>query len=181
MDVPAKERTMSNSSIANNRTSLDVQALTEETIKLLRINLDALYATLGGQLLGTVLPSNVAGIVSYLATVRSASEAKALHGDLPAALSLEDLSSGLGSIYENLVRGGMRYVSEAASELRKTLNNEDLLHLSDEINPSHAQVILMVVAAALRLPRYLDTISVTVTAILLKQGLRSFCQEKSKQ
>ena len=96
------------------------------------------------------------------------------------ALSLQDLSSGLGSIYEELMREGMRYVSEAADELRKTLNNEDLLRLSEETSPSHAQVILMVVAAALRLPRYLDMISVTVTAILLKQGLRNFCEQKSK-
>ena len=81
---------MSNIRIANNRTSPDIQALTEETIKLLRISLDALYAHPGGQLLGTVLPSKVGGIVSYLAAVRSASEAKNLHGDLPAALSLQD-------------------------------------------------------------------------------------------
>jgi hypothetical protein len=39
----------------------------------------------------------------------------------------------------------------------------------------------MVVAAVLRLPRDLDTIAVTVTAILIKRGLRNFCREESKQ
>ena len=52
-------------------TKADVQALTEETVKLLRLSLDALYITLGGQLLGTAPPSKVAGIIRYLAaTVR---------------------------------------------------------------------------------------------------------------
>jgi hypothetical protein len=36
----------------------------------------------------------------------------------------------------------------------------------------------MVVAAVLRLPRDVDTISVTITAILLQRGLRNFCREK---
>jgi hypothetical protein len=88
------------------------------------------------------------------------------------------LSDGLGLICEDLMREGMRYLSETAEELREALNNDDLLHLSDETSRSHIQVILMVVAAVLRLPRDLDTISVTVTAILLKRGLRNFCREK---
>jgi hypothetical protein len=50
----------------------DVQVLTEETVKLLRMNVADLYATLGGQLLGAEAPSKVAGIMSYLAAARSA-------------------------------------------------------------------------------------------------------------
>jgi hypothetical protein len=45
----------------------DVQVLTEETVKLLRMNVADLYATLGGQLPGAEAPSKVAGIMSYLA------------------------------------------------------------------------------------------------------------------
>jgi hypothetical protein len=180
--MPTEERTVSDIHSSNNRsTNVDVQGLTEETIKLLRMSLDALYATLGGQLLGTAVPSKVAGIVSYLAALRAGSEAKAMHGDLPAIFSLEDLSRGFATIGEELRREGMRYVSGMEDELRKTLNNEDLFQLSEETSPSHVQVILMVVAAVLRLPRYLDAISVTVTAILLKQGLQNFCQGKTQQ
>jgi hypothetical protein len=90
--------------------------------------------------------------VSYLAALQAASEAKALRGDLPAIFSLEDLSRGFASIAEELRREGMRYLLGTEDELRKTLNNEDLFHLSDETSPSHVQVILMVVAAVLRLP-----------------------------
>jgi hypothetical protein len=170
---------MSDIRVFNERPAkADVQALTEETAKLLRLSLDSLYITLGGQLLGTAPPSKVAGIMSYLSAVRSASDAKTLHGTLPAALSLQDLSNGLALICEELMREGMHYLSKTAEELREALDNEDLLRLSDETSRSHIQVILMVVAAVLRLPRDVDTISVTITAILLKRGLRNFCREK---
>lgn len=155
----------------------DVQALAEDTTKLLTVSLDALYITLGGQLLGTARPSKVAGMMSYLAAVRFASDAKALHDALPAALSPKNLSDCLGTICDELMREGMRYLGEAAKELREALNNEELFHLSDEPSRSHIQIILMVVAAVLRLPRDVDAIAVTVTAILLKRGLRDFCRE----
>lgn len=158
----------------DNSGQFDVGVLADEVVKLLRMNLDNLYTTLGGQLLGTAPPSTVAGIVSYLAAARSATEAKALHDTLPPFVSLRDWGEGLGVICEELKQDGMRYVSEMTQELRNALNNEDLLHLAEEISPSHIQVVLMVVAAVLRLPRALDTISVTITAILLKQGLRNF-------
>jgi hypothetical protein len=175
-----EEREKPNSRVfSKSPSNVDVQTLTEETVKLLRMNLDALYTTLGGQLLGAAPASKAAAIFSYLAAVRSASDAAALDGNLPTALSIQDLSRGLGSICENLMRDGTRYVAEAASELRESLNNEDLLRLSDDPSESHVQVIFMVVAAVLSLPRYLDRISVTVTAILLKQGLRNFCAKKN--
>lgn len=147
--------------------------LADEVVKLLRMNLDNLYTTLGGQLLGTALPSTVAGIVSYLAAARSATEAKALHDTLPQFMPPHDWGEGLGVICEELKQDGMRYLSERTQELGQALNNEDLLLLAEQVSPSHIQVILMVVAAVLRLPQALDTISVTITAILLKQGLRN--------
>jgi hypothetical protein len=39
---------------------------------------------------------------------------------------------------------------------------------------------LMVVASVLRLPRELETVAATVTAILLKRGIRNFCRETEK-
>ena len=164
----------------NNPHRPDVQVLTEETVKLLRMSITDLYTTLGGQLLGAAPPSKVAGIMSYLGAVRSASDAKALHSGLPV-VALHDWGDGLAVICEELKQEGIRYLLETTDELREALNNEDLLQLSDETTPSHIQVILMVVAAVLRLPRVLDAIASTVTAILLKQGLRDFCRNRSVQ
>ena len=180
--MATEEQRISDVRVFNQRsTGVDVQALTEESAKLLRMSLDALHTTLGGQLLGTAPPTKVAGIISYMAAVRSAADAKALHEALPAALSLQDLSDGFGAICEDLMREGMGYLSGRAGELREALNNEDILRLADETSTAHIQVILMVVAAVLRLPRDLDTIAATVTAILIKRGLRNFCREESKQ
>jgi hypothetical protein len=164
----------------NNPNRRDVQLLTEETVKLLRMNVADLYATLGGQLLGAAPPSRVAGIVTYLAAVRSASDAKALHSGL-SVVALHDWGDALAVICEELKKEGVCYLSETTDELREALNNEDLLLLSDEIASSHIQVILMVVAAVLRLPPVLDGVASTVTAILLKQGLRNFCRNRAMQ
>jgi hypothetical protein len=161
-------------------TNLDLQALTDETVKLLQMNRDTLFTTLGGQLLGTVAPSRVAGIASLLAAVRAASDASVLLAKLQRPLSFQELSNSLGVISEELMREGSHYVTENAKDLREALNNEDILRLSDETSRSHIQVILIVVSAVLRLPRNLDTIAATVTAILLKQGLRHFCGEKTE-
>lgn len=180
--VATEEQKMPDIRVVNQKsTNVDVQALAEESAKLLRMSLDALHTTLGGQLLGTAPPTKIAGIISYMGAVRSAADAKALHETLPAALSLQDLSDGFGAICEDLMREGMRYLSGRAGELREALSNEDILRLADETSTAHIQVILMVVAAVLRLPRDLDTIAATVTAILIKRGMRNFCREESRQ
>jgi len=87
----------------------------------------------------------------------------------------------LGVICEELKQGGIRYLSETTPELREALNNEDVLHLSEQPTHAHLQIILMVVASVLRLPRELETVAATVTAILLKRGIRNFCRETEKR
>jgi len=75
---------------------------------------------------------------------------------------------------------GTSFVEEISQELRAALNdNEEILRMSEHTNPSSIHVILMVVGAILKLPRQLEPISATVTAILLKQGLRNFCLKAS--
>jgi diacylglycerol kinase (ATP) len=58
--------------------------LTDEVIKLLQMRMDELYGTLGGQLMGTIRPTQTAGIVSFLFTAESASKAKGLLSSLPS-------------------------------------------------------------------------------------------------
>jgi hypothetical protein len=96
-------------------------------------------------------------------------------------LRSHDWGDGLAVIFEELKQEGIRYLSETSEELREALNNDDILQLSDETTPSHIQVILMVVVAVLRLSGVLDAIAVTVTATLLKQGLRDCCRNKGVQ
>ena len=161
----------------NNVKELDIEVLTDEAMKLLRMEIDDLYATLGGQLLAQNYPTRVAGTISYLSAVRSASRAKTLYEALPSGLAVTEWGEGLGVIIDELKQNGRRLLGEVGKDLRKALCNEDILLLSDQVNRSIMQIVLMVVAATLRMPREFEAVSVTVSAILLKQGLRNFCRE----
>lgn len=149
--------------------------MASETMKLLRLDVDELYATLGSQLLARQNPTRVAGIVSYLAAVRSAAEAKNLFAALPTGPGLSEWGRGLGVIHEELKREGADYFARVSTDLREALNHEELLRLADHLNPSTLRIVVMVVGAALRLPRESAPISATVSAILCKLGLRHFC------
>ena len=64
-------------------------------------------------------------------------------------------------------------------DLRKALSNEDILSLSEHVNRSTLQIIVVIVGGTLRMPVELEPISVTVSAILLKVGLRNFCTDST--
>lgn len=155
---------------------IDIEVLTDEAMKLLRMEIDDLYATLGGQMLGQNLPSRVAGMVSYLSAARSAFQVKSLGGALSSVPARDEWGRGLGMIHEELKQGGMELFREASADLRNALYNEDILSLSDKPSRSTTQMILMIVGATLRMPRNFDPVSATITAILLRLGLRDFCR-----
>jgi len=156
---------------------IDIELLAEEGMKLLRLEVDELYASLGAQILAQRPPSRVAGIVSYLSAIRSASSAKFFHEGLPVPSVPGEWGSGLGAIYEELKRDGMELLDEMGEDLRKALNNEDVLRLADQVNRSTMQVVIMIVGACLRMPREFEPISATVAAILFRLGLRNFCHQ----
>jgi hypothetical protein len=156
---------------------VDIQHLTNDASKLFTLSLDDLYATLGCQLLAYELPSKAAAIVSYLAAVRSASEARVLFEGLRPAAAMIDWGKGLSVICEELKQDGTRYIAESAEELRKALGNEDILQLADDPSQPQLQILLMLVASVLKLPREMETVAATVTVILVKTGLRNFCRQ----
>ena len=156
---------------------LSIELLTEEAMKLLRMEINDLYVSLGAQLLGHHPPTRVAGIVSYLSAMVNASRAKGFYQALPSGDSLSEWGIGLGVIHDELKKDGMDFVAKVRGDLKKALCHEDILRLCDQINRSTVQVVVMVVGAALRLPREFDPICVTITAILLGIGLRNFCRQ----
>jgi hypothetical protein len=154
---------------------LDTETLVSETDKLLRMGIDELYATLGAQLLVFTPPTRTAGMMSYLSAVRSASEANFFLEGLSAGPPLTEWATGLGLIHEELKTQGKRYLSEKKEDLRKALCNQDILAWSEDVNRSTIQILITIVGATLRMPRELDSLSATTLAIILKLGLRSFC------
>ena len=157
--------------------TIHLRDLTEEVIKLLQMRMDELYGTLGGQLLGTVRPTQAAGMVSFLFTAESASKAKVLLNALPSVAVSPEWNEGVQVICHEFTREGRNYIEEIRQELCLALNdnNEQIFQLSEQRDRSSIHAIIMVIAAILKLPRELEPLSATVTAILLKHGLRDFC------
>ena len=152
--------------------------LTDEAMKLLGMEVDQLYATLGVQLSGYDMPTRVAGMVSYLSAIQRASSAHFLYDALPPESPQGEWRSGLGAIYEMLKTEGINRFSEMKEDLHKALcSNEEILRLSEEVNRSFVQILVTVVGATLRMPRRFDPVSVTIVALLIKIGLRNFCSE----
>jgi hypothetical protein len=158
---------------------VDIQHLTNDASKLFPLSLDDLYATLGCQLLAYALPSKVAGIVSYLAAVRSASEARVLFEGLRPTAAMIDWGKGLSVICEELKQDGTRYIADAAQELRNALDSEDIFRLADDPSGPQLQILSMLIASVLKLPRDMEAIAATVTVILIKAGVRNFCRKST--
>lgn len=156
------------------------RALAEDVEKLLRFEVQDLYATLGAQLLVTRVPSRAAGILSYIAAVRGAAEARAFHETLAVSPGLKEWATGLGVIYDVLRQEGSEYFATITPDLRKFLcGREDVLRWADHADLASIEMFIMLVSGVLRVPRELDSICTTVVAILLRIGVRNFCAEKS--
>jgi hypothetical protein len=154
----------------------DIETLAGEAMRLFRLDISELYAILGGQLLGSTVPSRAAGIVVYLTSVRSALVAKTITEAVPSQPDLAGWAAELEAIFEELRRDGIRFLAEVSGNLRQALNNKDILRLSEELSPSAVRMIIVLVAGALSMPRELDPICATVTAVILRLGLRDFCK-----
>lgn len=166
----------------NQNKTIHLRDLTDEVIQLLQMRMDELYGTLGGQLMGTVRPTRAAGIVSFLFTAESASKAKGLLNSLPSITVGPEWNEGVQVICDEFIRDGRNYIKEIRQELCIALNdnNEQIFQLSEQRDRPSIHAIVMVIAAILKLPRELEPLSATVTAILLKQGLRDFCSGSRK-
>ncbi|MEX0804161.1 MAG: hypothetical protein WD688_12730 [Candidatus Binatia bacterium] len=153
-----------------------IEELTTEAMQLLPMGIEDLYMILGSQLLVSARPTRVAGIMTYLSAARKAKEAKELYTDLPATPTASDWNHGLETIHNELIQDGARFLSEVKEDLRKGLCNEDIFTLSEKIDRSSMQIVVMVIGAVLKMPPQLENISATLAAILYKMGLREFCR-----
>src|SRR5918999_2996062 len=153
-----------------------IEELTTEAMQLLPMVLEELYMILGAQLLVSAKPTRVAGIMAYLSAARKAKEAKELYATLPVTPTPADWSAGLESIYNELIRDGITFIEEVKHELRRGICNEDIFALSDKIDSSSMQILVMVIGAVLKMPPQFENISAVLAAILYKVGVREFCR-----
>ena len=153
-----------------------IEELTAEAMQLLPMGLEELYMILGSQLLVSAKPTRVAGIMTYLSAARKAKEAKELYATVPVTPTPADWSAGLESIYNQLIRDGIEFIEEVKPELRRGVCNEDIFALSDKVDNSSMQIVVMVIGAVLKMPPQFENISAVLAAILYKVGLREFCR-----
>jgi hypothetical protein len=154
---------------------LSVEELTTEAMKLLSIGVEELYVVLGCQLLGSSRPARVAGVMSYLIALKKVLEAQTMQESL-CFTNLTDWGKGFDAMYDELKQDGARFLDSVRSELRNGLCNEEILALADEITVSSMQIIVLIVAAILRMPTQIESVSATVAAIICKSGLKEFCK-----
>lgn len=153
-----------------------IEELTAEAMQLLPMGLEELYMILGAQLLVSARPTRVAGIMTYLSAAKKAKEAKELYATLPITPTPWDWSAGLESIYNELIRDGIQFIDDVKQELRRGVCNEDIFALSDKIDSSSMQIVVMVIGAVLKMPPQFENVSAVLAAILYKVGLREFCR-----
>ena len=153
-----------------------IEELTTEAMQLLPMGLEELYMTLGAQLLVSAKPTRVAGIMTYLSAARKAKEAKELYATLPVTPTASDWSAGLDTIYNELIRDGIQFIDDVKQDLGRGVCNEDIFALSDKMDSSSMQIIVMVIGAVLKMPPQFENISAVLAAILYKLGLREFCR-----
>jgi hypothetical protein len=160
---------------------LSIDELTAQAMQLLNISLDELYAVLGFQLIGYSRPARVAGIISYHATLQKIVDGQSLYNSLGVAPPLADLSKGLEAIYEELKQEGFGFVDGIREELCKVLCTPEILDLADRATTSSIQIMVLMVAGALRMPPQMESLAATVGAIISKTGLKNFCGEHSNK
>lgn len=156
---------------------LTIEELTVEAMKLLTIGLEELYVVLGCQLMVSSRPGRVAGMMSYQTALKKMIETQDMDVRVPIATDLTDWGRGFNVMYEELKQDGIRFLDAVRNELRKGgLCNEEILAMADEITSSSMQIIILIVAAILRMPPQMESLSATVAVILCKSGLRDFCK-----
>jgi hypothetical protein len=155
---------------------LTIEEMTTEAMRLLTIGLEELYVVLGCQLLGSSAPSRVVGIISYQTALKKVIETQDMYKGSSFGTNLTEWGKGFESMYEELKQDGTHFLDSFRADLRNGLCNEEILNLADEITNSSMQIIVLIVAAILKMPAQIEAVSATVAAILCKSGLKSFCR-----
>lgn len=151
---------------------LTIEALTAEAMQLLTLHLEELYVVLGCQLMGATRPARVAEWVSHQMAFKNVIKSQDNHTAILSDAALADWGRRFHFIYDELEQDGIRFLSAVREELYKGIFNQEIFDFSNEITSSTMQIIVLIVAAVLKLPRQIEAVSATVAAIICKSGVR---------
>jgi hypothetical protein len=137
--------------------------------------MDDLYAVLGCQLLGSAPPARGAGIVASVMDLRKAREANRVNKTTPSRTNSAKWSRDADELYSGLKGDGVRFVDAMKEEFRKGLCNENVFNLTNEVDESKMQILIMIISAILKMPPQFEPISATLAAMFCKSMLRQIC------
>lgn len=153
----------------------DIEDLTHEAIKLLSLEIDELYAVLGCQLLGSAPPTRGAGIVTNFMNLRRARDTKVVNKTIGYEIDADKWLHDVEDLCSGLKGDGVRFVDGMKEEFRKGLCNQNVLSLTNNVDESKMQILIMIISAILKMPPQFESISATVAAMLCKSKLREIC------
>jgi len=141
-----------------------IEDLTHEALKLLSFDLDELYAVLGCQLLGAARPTRAAQLLVCITELGSApADAR------PGSRNVEEIAGDL--------RGdGSRFIEATRDDFRRSLCTKEILDLTENIDASRMQILILLISAVLKMPPQFESISATLAAMFCKSLLREMCQ-----
>ena len=152
----------------------DIEDLTREAAKLLKLEIDELYAILGCQLLASAPPTRAAAIMAQIVDLKKANDAKDWNVEGPGFPG--EWLEGLEGICNDLKGDGSRFVDAMKEELRKGLCNQNVFRLTDDVDESKMQILIMIISAILKMPPQFESISATLAAMLCKSMLKEICR-----
>jgi hypothetical protein len=154
----------------------DIEDLTHEAIKLLSLEIDELYTVLGCQLLGSAPPTRGANIVTNVVHLRKARPAEKINNITGSAIDTDKWLDDVEDLWSGLKGDGVRFVDAMKDEFRKGLCNENVFNLTDDVDESKMQILIMIISAILKTPPQFESISATLAAMLCKSMLRDICR-----
>ena len=148
-----------------------IEDLTREALGLLSFDLEDLYAVLACQLLGAAPPARAAQMMISL--VKLGTTPQLMDASTPVAC---ERNQGVEDIVRDLRRDGSRFIDEMREDFRRSLCTKEILDLTEDIDASRMQILILLISAIVKMPPQFESISATLAAMFCKSLLREMCQ-----
>lgn len=151
-----------------------IEELTREALGLLSFNLEDLYTVLGCQLLGAAPPARAAQVMTSLVKLASLPELRGSEANATPVICA--WSREIEDIARDLKRDGSRFIDEMKEDFRRSLCTREILDLTEDIDASRMQILILLISAVVKMPPAFESISATLAAMFCKSLLREMCQ-----
>jgi len=153
-----------------------IEELTREALGLLSFDLEDLYAVLGCQLLGAAPPTRAAQLMTSLVKLGTMPQLRDCEGMNATAPVACERNQRVEDIVHDLTRDGGKFIDEMKEDFRRSLCTKEILDLTENINASRMQILILLISAIVKMPPQFESVSATLAAMFCKSLLREMCQ-----